>query len=437
MTDIRKKMKSAELEGTARLNVANTPNCKRQNEELEPNTPSPGKPDGILKVKESELLSQIKRIVTEVVRSELNMKVEEIEAKVEANTDDIKQMKADQKIAITEVEEKLSAELERTKDENKLLKEELLKLETHKRKMNLKFSNIIDKQGETADECERQVLKMLQMCGLPMNTLSITHAYRVGFITKETPFRQMIVGFHHPKQRNQILYNGKKLKELCKVSVEEDFPEEVEQRRRTLLPIFREAKKTTRARLHDDVLTLSGKKYTLQNLHSLPEHLQPEQIATKVKGNMICFFTFLSSFSNHHKCNFTMRNTDFNCSEQAFMYSKAKLFKDEEIASKILKCQDPRRQKKLGRQIADFSEDLWSQHKDRIMFESLTAKYEQNPHLREILKSTGNKTLIECNPGDTYWGIGLDIQNKDAWEPSKWRGRNRLGVLLGEIRDAL
>ena len=56
-------------------NLIYTP--KRANDELEPNTPSPGKGDGILKIKETELLTQIKRIVTEVVRTELQSKVEE------------------------------------------------------------------------------------------------------------------------------------------------------------------------------------------------------------------------------------------------------------------------------------------------------------------------------------------------------------------------
>ena len=148
-------------------------------------------------------------------------------------------MKIDHDNTVREVEENLHIELQKTKEENNDLKEQLLKLESHKRKQNLKFSNIIDKLGETADECERQVLKMLQTCGITLTSQSITHAYRIGFIIKQTPARQMIVGFHHPKQRNQILFSGRKIKQTCNVIVEEDFPEELQLRRKTLLPIFR------------------------------------------------------------------------------------------------------------------------------------------------------------------------------------------------------
>ena len=35
------------------------------------------------------------------------------------------------------------------------------------------------------------------------------------------------------------------------------------------------------------------------------------------------------------------------------------------------------------------------------------AKYSQNPELRRYLFDTGNSTLVEASPDDTYWGIGI------------------------------
>ena len=145
---------------------------------------------------------------------------------------------------------------------------------------------------------------MLGVCGIRLNPLSITKAYRLGVITTKKPARQMIVGFNHPKERNQILYSGAKLRQICNVIVEEDFPEEIQLRRKMLLPIFREARKSTKARLIDDTLTVNGKRYNHKNLHTLPDQFKPDTIATKEKGNLICFFTFLSTYSNHHRCNF-------------------------------------------------------------------------------------------------------------------------------------
>ena len=50
---------------------------------------------------------------------------------------------------------------------------------------------------------------------------------------------------------------------------------------------------------------------------------------------------------------------------------------------------------------------------------------------------TGNKILIEGNPHDTYWAVGLHIHDKDIWNPLKWKGKNQLGTLLNEVRDSL
>ena len=132
---------------------------------------------------------------------------------------------------------------------------------------------------------------------------------------------------------------------------------------------------------------------------------------------------------------FRLRNTVFNCSEQAIMYYKAKLFEDDETAEQILKCKDPARQKGLGKKVEGFDQNIWVQKRDKIMHEAVQAKFEQNAHLKERLINTGNKTLVECNPDDPYWGIGLDIQNPDVWDTAKWKGENRLGDILGEVRE--
>ena len=49
-----------------------------------------------------------------------------------------------------------------------------------------------------------------------------------------------------------------------------------------------------------------------------------------------------------------------------------------------------------------------------------------NPQLRSLLLSTKNRMLVEDSPYDRYWGGGRDR-----------KGRNRLGILLMEIRDEI
>ena len=64
------------------------------------------------------------------------------------------------------------------------------------------------------------------------------------------------------------------------------------------------------------------------------------------------------------------------------------------------------------------------------------AKFSQNPALAETLKATNLKTLIEANPNDTYWGVGLSRNNEDLWESKNWRGKNMLRKLLEDLRQS-
>ena len=71
------------------------------------------------------------------------------------------------------------------------------------------------------------------------------------------------------------------------------------------------------------------------------------------------------------------------------------------------------------------------------MYEVVTAKFTQNENLKAKLRSTANKTLVECNPNDPFWGIGLGLGNPNIWDQGKWKGTNKLGEILGRIREEM
>lgn len=68
----------------------------------------------------------------------------------------------------------------------------------------------------------------------------------------------------------------------------------------------------------------------------------------------------------------------------------------------------------------------WERVKDDVMRRALRAKFEQHEDICDRLLATGEATLIEKTSGDYYWGCG-----------TKGTGRNMLGVLLMELREAL
>jgi ribA/ribD-fused uncharacterized protein len=149
-------------------------------------------------------------------------------------------------------------------------------------------------------------------------------------------------------------------------------------------------------------------------------------------------FFWGSELSNWYNCKFEYLGNTFSNSEQAFMSRKAAYFEDWEIFEKILKTgQNPKTAKKLGREIKNFNAEFWTEVCFEEMVDVNFAKYSQNSDLKELLLSTGDKTLVEASPYDTVWGIGLHWEDDDCLDENKWKGTNLLGKALMEVRKLL
>ncbi|MCO1335870.1 NADAR family protein [Microbulbifer sp. OS29] len=106
-------------------------------------------------------------------------------------------------------------------------------------------------------------------------------------------------------------------------------------------------------------------------------------------------------------------------------YFQAMKFEGSGHFIKIRDCGSPKQAKDLGQSRATPIRKDWDQTKERIMFEGLREKFKDR-ELKAILLGTGKKELIENSPHDKYWGIGPN-----------GKGKNRLGVLLMQLREEL
>ncbi len=149
------------------------------------------------------------------------------------------------------------------------------------------------------------------------------------------------------------------------------------------------------------------------------------------------FWKSHSPFSQWYLCNFVVDGIEFNCAEQYMMYKKAELFSDLETAKKILESTSPAKQKKLGRQVKGFDQQIWDQHCKQIVYEGNYAKFTQNPDLKEELLKTKGTILVEASPVDRIWGVGLSEEDPRILNPKEWRGRNYLGEILTKLREDL
>ena len=107
-------------------------------------------------------------------------------------------------------------------------------------------------------------------------------------------------------------------------------------------------------------------------------------------------------------------------------YFQAQKFACTEYEETIRQAKSPMIAAHLGRSRQVPIRPDWETVKEDVMRAALYAKFTQHPALRDMLLETGEAELIEHTKNDGYWGDGRT-----------GNGKNRLGVLLMELREKL
>lgn len=115
----------------------------------------------------------------------------------------------------------------------------------------------------------------------------------------------------------------------------------------------------------------------------------------------------------------------FPTAEHAFQWKKFSS-SNPEVADGILKANSPEAVKKISSANKSKIPTKWHDERVVIMEQILKTKASQHEDVREALKRTGNKTIIENSPMDDFWGIG-----------PKGKGENVVGKIWMKIRDSL
>lgn len=126
-------------------------------------------------------------------------------------------------------------------------------------------------------------------------------------------------------------------------------------------------------------------------------------------------------FSNFYPAVMTVDGKEYATVEHYFQACKAATEVEHDI---IRTAASPSAAKKLGRKVVHL-QPRWEKIKLDIMRRALREKFRQNPELRDILFSTGDRPLHEDSKHDREWG----------WV--KGKGRDLLGKLLMRVRTTL
>lgn len=143
---------------------------------------------------------------------------------------------------------------------NATLQEDILDLKTRSMRDNLVFYNIPEKMNEDAEETIREFCATKLDMRDTIDDIKIDRAHRMGkrYDNKTRPF---VVKFNYFKDKEYIKHRAFKLRG-SRFGISDQYPMEIRERRKQLLPILKEAKEQgKRANLVVDKLFIDGRQY--------------------------------------------------------------------------------------------------------------------------------------------------------------------------------
>ncbi len=128
-------------------------------------------------------------------------------------------------------------------------------------------------------------------------------------------------------------------------------------------------------------------------------------------------------FSNFSAHAFELDGKHWPTSEHYFQAQKFAGTPHEEA---IRRANSPMLAARMGRSRKRPLRRDWESAKDNVMRRAVLKKFETHEDIQEILLATGDEKIVEDTTRDYYWGCG-----------SKGNGKNKLGLILMEVRQIL
>jgi hypothetical protein len=154
----------------------------------------------------------------------------------------------------------------------------------------------------------------------------------------------------------------------------------------------------------------------------------------RITNTHIYFWSEKDFLSNFYPSPFIIDNYNYRFVEEYIMRKKALLFEDDDILNKIAQAKTPYAIKKLGRQVKNFDNIIWLEYRDKILYDGIFEKFNQNKDLKKLLLDTYNKILVEASKYDKIYGVGLEESNDNILNEENWKGENLLGKTLMLVR---
>ena len=151
----------------------------------------------------------------------------------------------------------------------------------------------------------------------------------------------------------------------------------------------------------------------------------------------IYFFGESCPASNFKECNYEYKDAIYPNIEKVIFEECADFFDDKRTLKEIRQMSDPRQIKWKGKGIKGYNVERWKPEIKKRILPALVQKFSQNQTLKNWLKATGSRTLIEAaGENEKVWGCGVHLNDDEINECDK-QGLNYQGEMLMEVRHQL
>ena len=330
----------------------------------------------------------------------------------------------------------LEAKSKRLVDENRRLRDRVDTLENEKRVLNLKIE---EDENENLSDC---ILNIATAIGVRCQPPDIKAVFRIG---RRQDRRQptavnarvhpIIVKFKTEAVRDNIFFGRAKLRgnaDFKTVYICDDVNESTRKKREDLRAIALLCKhKNVNHRVYADAIVINNRKFTENQLDSLPAGLRLSDAKTIKTDKGVLFQSEHSFLSSFHEAPFVHNGKVQNTVEHGYNHVRATAGDRPDIAELIQEAPTPQEAKRLGKLVPETDE--FRAGKRRLMEVLQFKKFSQNPHLKLKLVETGDLPLLEATVDD-FFGIGRPLNAKLLQELT-WTGSNNLGEILEKLRS--
>lgn len=364
--------------------------------------------------------------------------VTKMNALIDTQRDQVDSFNAGAKQLQNEWKEEVMLEVDKKFEDLKKEKHyQSLKTQAFRNRYNLVMTGL----QEEAEKTTLQVVRHFVAETLKISNIKINSAHRLGTLREgdSSYIRPILAKFGNWEDRNEVWKKRAAIPENedKKIRIQADLPKVIREGIPTLYKVANAAtksKKYNKVKVQDYQLELNDKTYQIYELEQLPTQIRPSTLAEPKSDTHLAFFSRHSKLSNHYPTIFTIKGETFSSMEHFLATRRAQISGREDLIERAREVQDPVQAKHILNALHGDHQPEWDRSVEGIAMEGLRAKFYQNRPLYNHLCDTGNLILGEASP-NTTWGIGMDINNKEVLDQSKWlAGGNLLGRSLMTLR---